>query len=261
MKHPPIPGPLTSQQIETDKATPLHFTGPPLSEGPLPAFFYFALAGDESLTLDPYNQVVAYLYQQPMRCWSLTIPGHGPNFDKTRAIHYMMEEMLAGRDVLGNFFNEAEDAIRWAINAGHVDPERLALGGLSRGGLVATHLAARLEEVEIVLGFAPLTYISALAHSPAIADNPLIQGLSLDHLIPQLLNKKLRYYIGNRDMRVSTDLCFQFIRKLTDTAFTEGIRSPSIDLIIGPSMGFKGHGTAPSVFYSGAQWLSESLLP
>ncbi|MCB1081898.1 MAG: alpha/beta hydrolase, partial [Chlamydiia bacterium] len=72
--------------------------------------------------------------------------------------------------------------------------------------------------------------------------------------------KKVRFYIGNHDMRVGTDHAFSFIQNLAKEAHTHRIRTSPIELIIGPSIGYQGHGTAPQTFQSGAEWVKGALL-
>ncbi len=65
----------------TPLGTTLYYCGPSHHDGPLPAFFYFALAGDESLTLSPYNHPVLPFEKQAMRVCSFTLPSHVAGFD------------------------------------------------------------------------------------------------------------------------------------------------------------------------------------
>lgn len=259
MKHIHVPGPISCRSVEMESGVQLYYTGPDLSEGPLPAFFYFALAGDESLTLDPFNQIIAFLHDAPIRCWSLTIPGHGPGYDKTQAIYYLFEQMRLENDVMGDFLEVCKEAITWTIDKGYTDPERIAAGGLSRGGFVATHLAARDERIRSVLGLSPLTYLKYHPEFAACEHSLIAQEMDVDSLIPRLIHRQIRYYIGNRDQRVLTDYCFQFVRRLVDAAFEQKVRVPQIELFIGPSIGYQGHGTPPEVFFEGAKWIRERL--
>ena len=51
---------VVCETIYQDKE-PIYFTGPSYKEGPLPALFYFALSGYESLNLKPINQIVTLI--------------------------------------------------------------------------------------------------------------------------------------------------------------------------------------------------------
>jgi hypothetical protein len=92
-----------------------------------------------------------------------------------------------------------------------------------------------------------------------IKDNPAALAVNMENLIPSLLDRKLRFYIGNCDQRTGTRHCFDFIEKLSFAMFDARNRSPSVELIISPSVGFQGHGTPKHIFHQGAQWLAEQL--
>lgn len=231
--------------LKGKNSSEIYHLGPPLSDGPLPTVFYFALSGDESLTLDPFNQFVQYLEDSPIRCFSLTLPGHGPSLKKENAIHFVAEAFEKGEDLFEPFFESCLENIQYLIENNWIDPEKLAVAGLSRGGYFASLLALRDSRIQTIIAFAPITNISFLIPKAA----------KYDLTNYNFTSKKLRFYIGNRDQRVSTDLCFQFIRQVADQAFEKGDRSPQAELIITPSIGHMGHGTAPSTFQDGANWL------
>lgn len=227
---------------------PIYTRGPKLSEGSLPAFFYFALSGNDSLYLNPFNQPIAFLEHFPIRCISFTLPFHGHNYDNNKALELYEHELQLNPNFLDKFFMDCLRNIDYLVQQKIIDEEKIAVGGLSRGGFIATHLAARDPRLKYILGFAPLTRF------------PGSFGLDLHSLVEKLTDKHVRFYIGNRDLRVGTEACFQFISLLTENVFHHGHRSPPIELIISPSIGFKGHGTPPHVFKAGAQWIVEKLL-
>lgn len=232
--------------------------------GPLPALFYFALSGEESLTLAPYNTPAALLEETPCRIYSMTIPGHGPGFDKFHAIRYWADQFGQEEDILHPFFENVVFSIDWLIRNEYVDPQYIAVAGLSRGAFIATHLAAHEKRIQTVLGFAPLTRLDHLQefasaeHSTRV--KMLVSRLDLEHVVNNLTHlRHLRFYIGNRDERVSTDACYAFIRKLAQTAHDVRARHMSIELRLTPSVGHKGHGTAPQTFEEGVNWVKDLL--
>lgn len=228
--------------------------GAPLDVGPLPGFFYFAFSAEESLCQDPYNQPVAALANARLRCYSLTLPSHGTGFQNRDAMRLWAEDVQIGAPALLEFYDLVEEAIRFLVAAGWLDPNRIAFGGLSRGGFVATHLAARLGNSAGVVGYAPLTRISFLHELEGIGG-----ALDLHEIASQLVDTPIRYYIGNRDLRVSTEECFDLVRRVAEAAYAGGIRSPKVELIVTPSIGYQGHGTPPESFYGGAQWILAQL--
>jgi dienelactone hydrolase len=218
----------------------VYFTGPDIKDGPLPAFFYFSLAGDESLQLDPFDTPVVLLREAPIRIFSLTLPAHGPGFDKHQAVAHWQEHPQE----VEAFLPIAAKVIATLIDREAIDPTRLAAGGLSRGGFIATHLAALEPRIKAVVGFAPLI---ELAH------------LSLPTLVDKLTHTAIRFYVGNRDIAVGTDKVFAFIHALTEAAFQAGNRSPHAELYIRPSIGHRGHGTPADAFADGAAWIRGQL--
>lgn len=239
---------------------PVYHLGPPLGEGPLPTFFYFALSGQESLGLDPYNQPIVHLGNQPIRLISFSLPFHGPGYVNSQTMHLWAEELKSKSKFLTDFYDQVLQAIAHLIQQGIVDPARMAIGGLSRGGFIATHIAALEPRIKIILGFAPLTSFELMSEFKDTEIPPHIKQLGLAHLTDALVSRELRFYIGNRDMRVGTRNCFDFIEALTEASVQNGLRSPPVSLIIYPSIGHKGHGTPPAIFADGADWLKSRLF-
>ncbi len=238
----------------------LPHTGPDLKEGMLPALYYFALSGEDSLFLDPYNRPAALLADNPIRVFSATLPGHEKGRDPKHAMQFWVEELLHDRNIIGEFVNRILGHIDRMIKEKIVDPERIAVAGLSRGGFIATHIAARHPHIHHVLGFAPLISLESLKEFPDDCHHPLILNLSLEKLVNMLVDKHIRFYIGNRDERVKTTACFSFIHHLADVEWHAGVRSPKAELIVSPSIGHKGHGTSEESFLDCVNWLKNVLI-
>ena len=232
------------------------YVGPDISIGPLPALIYFALSAEESLSLDPYNQPVKILHGKPIRIFSFTLPCHGPLFNNTHAMQCWSNEVKNNQNFLNFFIQNCSNVINSLIQENIIDKNFVSVAGLSRGAFIATHLAAENEHIKTVLGLAPLTILEFLEE---FKDTPNCSIYNLNNLYPKLFNKRLRFYIGNRDVRVGTDKCFEFINGLTDFAFENGVRSPQVELVISPSVGHKGHGTLLPTFQDGINWILSGL--
>ncbi len=246
--------------INCPSGLPVYYTGAPLELGKLPAFFYFSLSGEDSLHLDPFCQPATFLKEAPLRIYSCTIPGHGPGLKNTEAMHWWAEKISKNENPFTLFFEQCLENIDYLVQHDLVDENAIAIGGLSRGGFIATHLAARDPRIQTVVGFAPLTTTQTILEFSNLQNSSITQSLELTPLFDKLIHKRIRYYIGNRDERVSTDACYDFIRQLTNYAYEHKVRSPAIELLISPSIGHKGHGTNPSVFKDGADWIRSALL-
>lgn len=233
------------------------YLGPDLSEGALPILFYFALSAEESLAIDPYNQPAMFLTQFPVRIFSFDLPGHGPGLPAIEALQLWAKDIASGFNVIKHFVQKVKQVIH-ELKAHHLlIPEKLSVAGLSRGAFIASHVAAEIPEIRSILGFAPLTHLTFAKEFGELKENPLAESLNLSHLIPALIGRPLRFYIGNHDIRVGTARCFHFISSLSEASFQDKIRSPQVELIIKPSIGQYGHGTAKEVFHDGAQWIAK----
>jgi hypothetical protein len=235
------------------------FIGPDLYAGPLPALFYFALAAHESLCVDPYNQPAIYLSSLPMRIFSIDLPGHGPHLPSKEALKFWAEEFSRGNNVVAQCAELASTIIGDLITKNILVKEKCAVAGLSRGVLIAAHVAARCKEIRWILGFAPLTKVSHSKDFQQIPDHPMIHDVNMENLASLLTERFVRFYIGNCDQRVGTRNCFDFIEKLSQEIYTLHTRSPLVELFINPSIGFEGHGTSKQIFHHGAQWIAEQL--
>jgi predicted esterase len=238
------------------------YLGPPLDQGPLPALFYFSLSAEDSLTLAPFNTPVTYLthlLHDNLRIFSMTIPGHENNLPKEKAIEYWIQKIREGVDPIFPFIRQICDVIDYLLNQQVIVEDKIVFSGLSRGGYIATLVAAKHQACNTVLGFAPLTEINPSKGLEDLIDNPLAMSLSLPTYLENLIHTKIRYYIGNRDTRVGTKLAFEFITNLADLAYEHRAKEGSFELIIYPSTGFMGHGTPDEIFKDGCLWIQKEL--
>ncbi|WP_059360224.1 alpha/beta hydrolase family protein [Parachlamydia acanthamoebae] len=253
-----MPNPHKKQVLIAPSGMEVSFRGPSLEEGPLPSVFYFALSKKDTLFVDPYNKPSTVWDALGIRVFAVDLPGHGDGFENREAMHYWAQALSQDPFFLEKFVASCGEIVDYLIEKNYTSSGAIGAAGLSRGGFIATQLAAQNTHVSSVLGFAPLTQLSCLTEYQEHAVIPFPQH-HLDTLAHLLIDKNIRYYIGNRDLRVSTDACFQCIRTIADAAFEHGRRSPTAELVLFPSIGHKGHGTPPYIFEEGARWLAEKL--
>lgn len=233
------------------------YCGPLLDETPLATVIYFALSAEESLQKAPFNQPVLFLQEKKeVRVFSFTLPGHTPGQDPRLGMTNWAKGLAKDPNYLHSFILRCIKNLDYLIEKGWIDEKKLAVAGLSRGGFIATHLASLDKRIRFILGYAPLTRLDYLEEFQQLVNPTLLTSLNLEYKTSSLTDKEIRFYIGNNDTRVSTDSCYELIRSLTLKAYEEGNRSPKIELIIFPSIGYKGHGTPPHIFEQGAKWLS-----
>ncbi len=237
----------------------LYHSGPPLDLGPLPSFFYFSLSGTDSLCLDPFNQPVQFLQGQMIRVFSMTLPGHENGLPATEAIQLWAEDYAHKKDPINEFLKSFDKALDFAIENQFVNPEKMAVGGLSRGGFIALHAAAREPRLKYVVAFAPITELHKVKEFAPLQDDPKVRSLDAIHLSPALSHTHIRIHIGNRDTLVSTPSSFEFAMSVVEEAHKKNLRSAKMEYFLHPSIGHKGHGTPPEIFRQGADWIASSL--
>lgn len=246
-------------EIEGKNDLKIYWRGPGFSQGPTPAVIYLALSGPDSLLFDPINQPVEHLLKYRFNVFSFTLPGHGPGLDNKGAMIAWAKELENGFDFVEDFALKALQNIDFLVETRRILPDPIAIVGLSRGAFMAAHLMAKDDRIRLFLGFAPLTRLETLEEFQGSATIATANRLNLKHLQDKLSTKTLRFYIGNRDLRVGTATCFDLVETLTNNAYDKGLRSPNIEMLISPSIGHKGHGSSPQTFQNGIEWLNTKL--
>ncbi len=257
---PALPYPSVSiREIPVSNGNTVYVAGPDFQQGPLPAVFYFSISGAESLTLDPFNQPVAFLQDAPLRVFSMDLPGHAPHQDKMKGLAAIAEEITAGQDPITRFCERVTQAIDELILLNWIDPHQIAAAGLSRGAFFAAHAASRDPRIHSVCGFAPLTSLGHLPDFATLRDHPLVRDSDVTRIASKLCNRQLRWYIGHSDEAVGTHTCNAAYEAIVAASRAARIRSAPLELMTHASIGHRGHGTAPHIFYSGALWLRYCL--
>jgi pimeloyl-ACP methyl ester carboxylesterase len=252
---------MVCKRVALNTPIPLFYTGQDLYPDPekdLPCVIYLGLSAKESLCIDPFNQPVALLEKHSIRVFSVDLPFHGDDMPSIDGMKRWADHFLEGEyNLITTFLDDLEASLKLLFN--HIKPSKIAIMGLSRGGFLASHIAARMPEIHILLAFAPLTQIAKCKEFFSLEDHPFVQDISIESLTPKLYSKTIRSYIGNRDVRVGTSRCYSWTQSLVEEAFAHKIRSPKIELILRPSIGFQGHGTSKETFEEGALWIKEQL--
>lgn len=250
------------------------------SPTPLPAVIYFALTAEQSLELPPFNEFVRFILvggdaeaavegsvavndgHAPLRVFSVTLPYHGDMPMNETALEKWAELYSSGADVVSFFTRKVSAGLDELIAQGHIDQSRVYAAGLSRGGLLAAHLALVNQHVNTVLGFSPVTKLADLKEFTHVASTSAAVTKKLDEAsllsercVDGLSRCSVRVYSGNTDTRVGTRNCFELMAALADRARSRNVRSPPHEYIMFCSLGREGHGTSSDVFCVGARWL------
>jgi hypothetical protein len=242
---------VTIDQIE------LSYLGPPLSAGPLPTIFYFALSADDTLLQDPYNQPISGLDLEKVRVFSCDLPEHEPPKSPYDAIKHWIEKLDSGSNFFETFLLRLKSSIDHLLANHSILINQLGFMGLSRGAFIACHIASYFEAPLPIVGFSPLTKLSQVKEAKELSYH--LNHLDLFQLIDRLYNKQIQFYIGNKDSRVDSNLCAKLILDLAEKAFERGIKTPPIELKIFPSIGYMGHGTPKTIFIEGSRCLFSKI--
>ena len=235
----------------------VHFLGPPLNEGPLPAVFYFALTAEQSLTLAPINSPAAYLSLKKVRIFSWSLFAHDNITDPKESMILWAKALKDNSPFVSDFVETAQNNLSYLIQKKWVKEDAIAACGLSRGGFLSTHWAASDPRIKALVGFAPLINVHSRGVFAELINSSFARSLDLIHLKDKLSKTHIGYYTGNHDQSTGTMPVMELVKAISDAAYTKKIRSPQTHLFVYPSIGHKGHGTAPHVFYSGTEFISD----
>lgn len=251
---------MTTQKtnsLKTSSGLDLFWKGPPLEDGAKPTLLYLALSAEDSLELAPYNQPVDKALSLGMRVFSCTLPRHGKDLDPHKAMEYWAEDYAKGLDSIQIFLDALLLNIDFLVEASLCTQNKIAIAGLSRGGLVAGLAAAKHPAIGAYVGFAPLTALNDLAEFAPLQNSELSKQHALLRFVPELVSKRVRLHIGNRDTRVHTDSSYNLVRAIGEEAYLTRNRNGFCELIIKPSIGHQGHGTSTDTFYEGVEWITK----
>jgi len=254
-----------SKKIETPSGLTLFYLGPDIAHGKLPALLYFSLSGEESLELEPFCHPPKKLEVEPIRTFSVTLPGHEEGLNKFHAMKFWADSIRDGKYLLEELITKLDESLNWLISEEIIDPRHVAVAGLSRGGLIAGLLAAKNNYIKTLVCFAPVVELSVLEDFSDFRDNKRLNDrasrLSLVGAVEKLTHlEHLRFYMATRDEKVNTDSCYHFIREMAEKVHEKRARHCHVELYLTTPIGQKGHGTAPHIFDEGTELIKRQLL-
>ena len=225
------------------------------TSSPAPLLLLFAMAGTDTLTIEPYCRIGRLLHAQGWNVVSLDLPCHG---DDQRAgepleLDGWATRIKAGEDIVAAFQQRVNEVIEQLVATGVADPSRMAAAGTSRGGFMAFQAAAGNPRIRAIAAFAPVTDLLALREFAGQEQNPLAKRLALMNVVGSLADRAAWITIGNADTRVGTDKAMAFAEMLNNVAVAKML-SPRVTLRILP---VPGHTTVPESHDEAAAWLNE----
>jgi esterase FrsA len=209
---------------------------------------HLTLTAAQGLELDPFAIVPRAFLAAGHCVASFDLPNHGRMVDR-------YGEGLTG---MASAFADGCNVFLPAVSTGSalIDAYRqrispsgsILVSGISRGALVALHLAASDSRFEAAAAFAPVTDLRALHEFDSLADAPIVDDVSALALAPRLSNLPILLTINQTDDRVSTSACVEFFDALKGSAPRDDLHEMWID----PG---SGHSVADSTYIAGAKWL------
>jgi len=223
-----------------------------------PTFFILANSIKETLGSDYFRQSGNDLVKQGYLCVTIDIPGHGVDHrsDEPEGIEAWRVRTNAGEDFVAATNRRLTEVLDFLIAEGHSDPEKITVGGTSRGGFLAMHFTAADARVKCVAAYAPVTDLIVLREFHGAEDDALVASLSVAEQASELASRGLWITIGDRDDRVGTDNAIALAREVTASARSQGLPGEvEFHVIAEP----KGHTLPPGAAERAAKWITQQV--
>jgi len=148
---------------------------------PGPTLFLFANSLEETLQNSNYNEIGRRLAAHGFLQVSMDLPSHGADQPPERKEFPQALAQPAGtrRRLSDSVLARASSVLRYLIDHGYTDPQRVAVCGTSRGGFIALHFAAVEPRVRAVAAFAPVTDLTALTEFAGMESHARTRALAL----------------------------------------------------------------------------------
>ncbi len=227
-----------------------------------PVLFVFALGIEETLCSAAYNQVGDLLWERGVTCVSLDLPCHGADRRRQEpdGLDGWRRRLDAGEDIVGSFAARASAVLDRLTAIGEADPDKIAVWGVSRGGFMAYHWAARDKRVRCAAAAAPVTDLLALTEFRDVLNREVVETLALVRFADDLADRAIWICIGNNDRRVDTDSAIGFARSVTAAAVARGFDA-RVDLhVVRGAEHPLGHLVHPGAQQEAARWIGSLIL-
>jgi len=173
------------------------------------------LATSEAESLREYARVADHLPGWRVR--SIDLPAHGADrrAHERKPLTAWRQRLDQGDDLIGDFQSRLSRLID------DLPPGPVAVIGVSRGGFLALHAAARDPRIRAVVAFMPVTALHALTE---FADTTHYDALDVAHLATALSDRPVWISISHDDPRVSTPVVLAAADAVRATFLVEAAR-------------------------------------
>lgn len=230
--------------------------GPPPAQ-PSPTLVVLALGLDDMQAKPVYSQLARKMAAAGWCCLTIDPPCHGDDRrpGEPEGLPGWRHRLEQGEPFVDKFVRRAQAVLDDAVARGWCDPRRVAASGTSRGGFCALHLARADRRIQAVVGFAPVSDLSALDEFIEIQVAPGLQALALANYADDLADRKLWITIGNRDERVDTARAVQFCDAVVEAAARRGLPAGAVADVELSITASPGHAVSPDAYRRAADWL------
>lgn len=229
-------------------------------QSPAPTLFVLASTIEGTLGDDHYRQCGALLLRQGYLCVSIDLPCHGreQRIGEPEGLSGWRYRLDRGEPLIDELNQRLGQVLSDLIARGYTDPHRVAACGVSRGGFVALHFAAREPQIRCVAAFCPVTDLARLTEFKGAEQLPAVRSLALRTVASRLADRPVWIVIGDRDERVDTDAAIFFARSVS-TESTRQKLPGRLELHVLPEP--RGHTTPSGAFELAAAWISRQMDP
>jgi esterase FrsA len=224
---------------------------------PAPTLFFFAGAARSTLLSHDFAKCGHHLMKDGVLLVGIDIPAHGDDVRKGEpgGIAGWRHRLEKGEGPIKPFTKKVSGVLDHLVKEGYTDPKRVGVVGTSRGGFIASHVAAADLRFQTIVELAPVTDLLAVTEFKGLEKHAATAGLHVTHLADKLAGRSFWFCIGNNDVRVSTDETIAFTRKLVRAAAAKKAKL-DVFLVVTPTPGHTIHKTAHD---EAAVWLRQRL--
>lgn len=201
------------------------------------------LLGDsiQGMATTPHNYRLGQLLSEKAgyNVYTVDMIAHGKDRRREETggeITAIIDRLISGEQI-GNAFSRTMAGVLDDLTAARYrDADGMVVvAGISRGGWLAGHWAAREPRIRKVVEVAPVVDFGLLREASDRQDAPELQAVSQMTLVKTLAGTDMWIGIGCHDERVGTEASIAFARALVAAAIVEG-GSPKVEMTIFPSL-------------------------
>lgn len=220
---------------------------------PAPAMIILSGNIEDSLAKPNFLKAGKYLAPRGFLCISIDIPNHGKLAEKGYSgLVGWGKRAAEGKDFVVDSNERLKKVIDYLIAEKQIDPAKIVVTGVSRGGFLALRYAAFDKRVKAAVSYAGVTDLRKLKEFEVAANVKSVDDMSLEAHVDALVGRPVLLMIGDRDDRVGTDSAIAFMRKLAAAAQKANVPSEAELRVVSEP---RGHSLPPGHELEAARWI------